>query len=550
MKILYFDCFSGISGDMTIGALLDLGIDTEKFKNELAKLNLDGYDIEISKVVKSGITGTDFKVILHDDEHEKHGSNEYMQMREHGVGNYANEHLHLHVGHEHQHGLGHEIGHDHDHGHNHDHEHGKDCEHDHGTEHGHEIEHNHGHECGHEHQHVHDYEIEHNHEHEHKNERNHNHEHWHNHEHAHCHDHAHDHDGHSHEHSARNLADIEKLIDESSLSERVKSFSKKVFREIAAAEAKVHGKGIYEVHFHEVGAVDSIVDIVGAAICLDMLGIDKVFSSPLHEGRGFVKCQHGVLPVPVPAVMEMLSGSNIPIVTEDVDTELVTPTGMAIIKCLASGYGKMPEVRIEKAGYGMGKKDTGRFNALRVVLGTIDEEESGDNKTKSRDLGENTSNCGSNELCNAKYDDEVVLLETNIDDMSPELLGYTMEKLFEKGALDVFYTPVYMKKNRPGVMLTVLTDAGNEQKLVDVILTETSTLGIRRTAAGRYVMNREWKTVSTEYGEARVKVSSKGGIKKYAPEYEDCRKLAQKTGKPLMEIYNAVNLCLGDMENK
>lgn len=252
MRALYFDCFSGISGDMTLGALLDLGIDTDQFRNELDKLNLDEFDIIISNKVKNGIVGTDVEVRLHEE-----------------------------------------------------------------------------------------------------------HEHTHN----------------SHSHHARNLYDIESLIDASELKSNVKEFSKKVFREIAAAEAKVHNKNISEVHFHEVGAVDSIVDIVGVAICIDLLGAEQFFSSYIHDGSGFIECQHGIIPVPVPAVAEMLKGSGIPLISEDVETELVTPTGCGLIKCLSSQYGKMPAMTIEKIGYGIGKRDTGRFNALRIFMGTLFEAE-------------------------------------------------------------------------------------------------------------------------------------------------------------------------------
>lgn len=406
MKILYFDCFSGISGDMTLGALLDLGIDHGQFLSELEKLHLPGYRMTIGKAVKSGITGTDVQVDLchaHEEQHEHHEA------------------------------------------------------------------------------------------------------------HAHAHEHAHRHH-HHHAHDARNLADIEALIDRSSLKQSIKDFSKVVFREIAQAEAKVHGKDISEVHFHEVGAVDSIVDIVGAAICLDMLGVEKVYSSALHDGQGFIECQHGRIPVPVPAVAQMLIGSGIPLVTEAVDTELVTPTGMGIIKCLAADFGAMPDMKISGVGYGMGKRETGRLNALRVFMGTVSDDE--DQPAK-----------------------EVAVLETNIDDMSAELLGFTMEKLLENGALDVFFAPVYMKKNRPGILLTVLAEKQNEKKLVDLILKETTTLGVRRTLAQRYCMERRTVKVETGHGEVRIKIAETDGIRKYSPEYEDCRDIAQKAGIPLREVY-------------
>lgn len=392
MRILYFDCFAGASGDMILGALLDLGIDVGIFKRELAGLNLDGFDIAVEKKVINSIAVTDVNVIVKE-------------------------------------------------------------------------------ECNH-------------------------------------------HTGHHH-HCERNLADIEKIIDESSLKDNVKRLSKKIFSEIARAEAKVHNKSIEDVHFHEVGAIDSIVDIVGTAICLDLLKVDKIYSSPMHDGTGFIECQHGKLPVPVPAVLEMLKESNIPYITEDVNTELLTPTGLGIIKCVASKFGPMPPMTIEKVGYGAGKRQTGHFNALRCILGNAKEKE--------------------------KIDDEICMLETNIDDMNPEILGYVMNRLFENGALDVFYTPVYMKKNRPGVLLTVLTDKEHEEKLVDIILTETTTLGIRKTTAQRYVLEREIKHVNTEFGKIRVKESSFGDYKKYSPEFEDCKKVAQELKIPLSKVYDAVN---------
>jgi len=414
MSALYFDCFSGISGDMTLGALLDLGIDEALFRKELDKLDLKGYRIEVKKKSINGIYGTDIEVILQ-DEHDN-----------------ASGHSHVHTG-------------------------------------GHE------HEQGHEHK-----------------------------------------QGHEHSHTARNLYDIEHLIDHSRLAQKVKDFSKKVFREIAVAEAKVHNKAIDEVHFHEVGAIDSIVDIVGVAICLDMLGIDKVYSSALHDGKGFIKCQHGMIPVPVPAVMEMLAGSKIPLITTDVDTELVTPTGMGIIKCLASEFGNMPAMSIQKIGYGMGKRETGKLNALRIVTGNLIEK-----------MNPN--------------DDEILILQTNIDDMSPEILGYTMEKLIQNGALDVFYIPIYMKKNRPGILLTVFAKVADENKFVDIIFRETTTLGVRISTTRRYCLERVFDSVQTEYGTVKIKRAFYDDMKKVSPEYEDCRKIAVDKGIPLKDVYNMVN---------
>ncbi|NLD48148.1 MAG: nickel pincer cofactor biosynthesis protein LarC [Clostridiaceae bacterium] len=405
MKVLYLDCFSGISGDMMLGALLDLGIDQDKFRSELEKLKLPGFQINIDKKMISGIAVTDVEVVVHE--------------------------------------------------HNHNHNHGN----------------------GHHHE-----------------------------------------DDHHHHHCARNINDIERLIDDSGLSVNVKDFSKRVFEEIAKAEARVHNMDIGQVHFHEVGAVDSIVDIVGVAICLDLLGADRVYCSALHDGNGFIECQHGKLPVPVPAVMEMLKKSGIPYITEDINTELVTPTGMGLVKCLSAGFGVMPPMTVDMVGYGAGKRETGRFNALRCVMGEL--------------------------LQGEGKDGEILVLETNIDDMNPEILGYVMERLFENGALDVFYSPVYMKKNRPGIMLTVLSEKDNEDNLTGIIMEETSTLGVRKFVSKRHILGREFKKVNTRYGEVRVKVAGEGAFGKAAPEYEDCVELAKKNGVPLRKIYDEVNRSL------
>lgn len=276
MKILYFDCFSGISGDMTLGALLDCGIEPEEFKRELGKLNIGGYELKISKSMKNGISATDVDVILE------------------GSG----QHYHRH---------------EHEHSHEHHHEH-----------------------------------------------------HDHNHSHEHCHEHDEHNDGHG-EHYHRNLLDIERIIDESELNPGVKERAKLIFRNLAAAEAKIHGKNVEEVHFHEVGAVDSIVDIVGVAICLDMLKIDKFVSSPVNTGMGFVECQHGIIPVPGPAALELLKGIHI--YSGDINTELVTPTGAAIISTLCENCGPIPSMKVESTGYGSGKKEIKIPNLLRVIIG-------------------------------------------------------------------------------------------------------------------------------------------------------------------------------------
>jgi len=402
MRILYLDCFSGISGDMTVAALLDLGISETKFRAELEKLGLEGYSIEISKKLKCGIMGTDFDVQLHH--------------------------------------------HHHDHEHEHDHEH----------------------------------------------------------------DHEHEH---THEHEHRNLFDIENMIERSALSPYVKNLSKNIFREVAVAEASVHGKTIEEVHFHEVGAVDSIVDIVGAAICLELLAVDGIYASALHDGQGTIECAHGTMPVPVPAVMAMFKDSGIPLVIEDVQTELITPTGMAIVKTIAQSFGKMPNIEIEALGYGLGKRDTGKFNALRAVVG----------ETGTRALKE-----------------KVVVIESNIDNTTAEIMGFTVEKLLDAGALDVYQIPIQMKKNRAGTLLGVICKDGEDEKFAQMILSETGSIGVRTFVCERFILDRTQITVETKFGTARAKIAGNAPNAKIAPEFEDCKKLAKTNEVPIRKIYDAI----------
>lgn len=447
-RILYFDCFAGISGDMTIGALIDLGLDPSAVIDEIKKLGVKGYDIEINKINRYSISGTDVKVTLNGEAECDH--------------EHEDEH-----GHEDGHGLEDVHGHEHDGGHDHSHEHG----------------HGHGH-----------------------------------------------HHHHHHEGNDRSLSDIVHIIRASGISEKAKKLAITVFGEIAKAEAAVHGTLLSEVHFHEVGAVDSIVDIVGTAICIDMLKADRIFCSPVHEGQGFVDCRHGRLPVPVPAVIKMLGGSGISIVTEDIQAELVTPTGFGILKTVSESCGKMPEMLVEGVGYGFGKTETGRLNALRVILGTA---------------GEMGGIAGSPETPGAheKEYDRVTLLETNIDNTTGETLGHAMERLMKAGALDVWFTPIQMKKNRPAVTLSVLCKTNDTETLSDIIFMETSTIGIRTQELDRITLKREIRTVKTELGEARVKLVNVRGLERVQPEYEDCAGLAEKNNLSLNEVYEIVKRC-------
>jgi uncharacterized protein (TIGR00299 family) protein len=424
MKVLFFDCFSGISGDMILGALLDLGVDKDKFLKELNKLNIGGYRISIEKKEQFGIYATDFNVILTDS--EEHTQDDKYHICRCNV----NAHHHNNTG------MANE-----------------------------------------------------------------------------------NHENHTqpiinHKHHGRNLFDIEEIIDKSDISDKAKKLSKKIFNTIAEAEAKVHNKDVSKIHFHEVGAVDSIVDIVGVSICMDLLGIDIIYSSPLTEGTGFVKCEHGELPIPVPAVMEMLKNAKIPIVIENINTELVTPTGLAILKTIATRFCLMPKMYVEGVGYGLGKRSFGRFNALRVVLGNLFEDDIINN--------------------------EVTILEANIDDMSPQVLGYVFEKLLDNGALDVYHTPIYMKKNRPAYLLSVICNSSEENRITDIIFRETSTIGIRKSKRDRIVMDREIKTINSHMGEIRYKIATWNDITKKSPEYEDAKKIATNYNMPLYQALDFI----------
>ncbi len=451
-RILYLDCFAGISGDMSIGALVDLGLDPAAVIKEIKKLGVKGYDIEIKKKTQFSISGIDVRVTLNGD----------------------SDCLHVH-------------------------------ESDSSSNHFHDQGSNHVHHHGHEHSLADPHE-----------------------EHVHMHNHG---------EKERGLADISHIINSSSISDKAKKLSIAIFTEIAKAEAAVHGKRIEEVHFHEVGAIDSIVDIVGAAICIDMLNVDRIYCSPVHEGQGFVHCRHGRLPIPVPAVIKMLGGSGISIVTEDVEAELVTPTGFGILKTVSESCGKMPEMLVESVGYGFGKTETGRLNALRAVLGTT-----GKPETESEE-GTQAISDRMQDVIQDKINDKAVLMETNIDNTTGEMLGYTMDRLMKAGALDTYFTPIQMKKNRPAYMLSVLCKKNDMEKLSDIIFKETSTIGIRIQELWRITLKREIRTVQTELGEVRVKSVVVGGLLRIQPEYEDCARIAEENNLSLHEVYELIKRC-------
>lgn len=389
MKCLYFDCFAGISGDMMLGALIDLGVPQSYLKAELKKLGVSGYTIHVSNAMRMGISGKRFQV--------KADVNT--------------------------------TGH-----HHHD-----TCHH-------------------------------------------------------------------------RSYKDIEAIIKKSSLKSPVKDRSIDIFFRIAQAEAKVHKKTIGDIHFHEVGALDSIVDIVGSAIGLDFLGAENFSASSVPLGGGFVRCQHGTLPVPAPATLLLLKG--IPVHDPGIKAELVTPTGAAILTSLVSGFGSIPAMTIQKAGYGAGSRELKeRPNMLRLILGDIK---------------------------GPAEQEHVWILEANIDDMSPEWTGYAMERLFAAGALDVSLVPVYMKKNRPGVLFKVICSEQSRLPLTRIMFQETTTAGVRAYRAERTILTRKDGKLKTRFGIMKVKIFTDGRKEHPVAEFEECRRVALKKKIPLKDVYEEV----------
>nr|WP_314461351.1 nickel pincer cofactor biosynthesis protein LarC [uncultured Clostridium sp.] len=425
-KILYLECNSGISGDMTVGALLDLGADQEVLVKALQSLNLSGYHLHFGRTKKCGLDAYDFDVHLE----------------------AVAEHDHSHTdmdGHAHSH----ETDHSHDHAHEHSHEH------------------------------------------------------THNHEHSHSHE-----NHHSHEH--RNIGDIYEIIDRLAAGERVKAMARRMFDIVAEAEAKAHGIPLEEVHFHEVGAVDSIIDIIGTAVCVDNLGVDKIIVSPLSEGSGSIRCQHGVIPVPVPATANIASAYGLKLRLTDNEGEMVTPTGAAIAAALKTTDRLPSSCQILKTGMGAGKKDFKQANILRAMILSEEEDPAGD---------------------------EMWVLESNIDDSSGEALGLAMESLLDAGAADVWYTPVFMKKNRPAYMLSVICEKDKIETMEEILFIQTTTIGIRRYSAERTVLPREKRTVMTQWGEAEVKVCKYKDREFCYPEYESVKTLCRKSGLDYQTIY-------------
>ncbi len=469
MKDLYLDCFSGVAGDMFVGALIDLGASFDEVRAGLAKLGVSGYRLERRSVVRHAIAATKYEVILEGHEHgdpgafASHGNG----VREHG------DHQHDDPPAEH-HGEKH-CGHDHDH----DHVHGQ--------------KHTHSHDHDHTHGHSHDHDHDHEHEHTHEDGTTHSH-------------------GHSH-HDARGLREIRHLIDASGLPPRVRARALAAFTLLAVAEGKVHGKSAEEVHFHEVGAVDALCDVVGAAIALELLGVDRVFVGPLRTGSGFVKCAHGTMPIPAPGALGCLSGFDVRF--EEGRGELITPTGACLVGALAkplAGAGFVPE----RVGYGAGTRDPKDVpNVLRAVLG--------------RAAPAATSGAES-----------VIELATNVDHLAPTALAVAMERALEAGALDAFVVPCTMKKGRSGHLVVALATEGTREAVEAVLFRETGTLGIRRRVCERTALERSVVTALTPFGDIRVKLGTYGGeITSAVPEHDDCRAAAERAGVAVSVVSDA-----------
>lgn len=389
MKIAYFDCFSGISGDMCLGAFVDAGVSLKQLKNELKKIPISGYSLTSKRVQRSYLSSTKIDVIIDNE--------------------FSNEKV---------------IG--------------------------------------------------------------------------------------------RNWSDIEKIINKSKLQNTIKEAGLRIFKRIFEAEAKIHGKNFYNVHLHELGAIDCIIDIFGTLICLNILGIEKIFSSPLNLGSGSIVSEHGILPVPSPATLEILK--KLPVYSNGCPFELTTPTGAAIIKELSSGFGDIPQMNIDKIGCGAGGKDIKNWpNILRVFIGNM----------QSLKISRNES---------------LIIVETNIDDMNPQIYEHVTEKLFKEGAIDVFMTQIIMKKGRPGIKMTVLCKENNLDKIAFILFSETTTIGIRYYKVERKILKRVIKEVDSKFGKIRVKISGNENIVKKMPEYEDCKRLAKKNKVPLINLISQIKL--------
>jgi len=465
MRIAYLECFSGISGDMFLGALLDAGVPPEVFTRTVEALGVDAR-LEISRVDRSGISATKLDVIA--------AGEKELPREEFWAGAISTEALSTQQsalspatpssgGHSHSQGQGHAHSHGHEHSDSHTppraaapHEHG----HSHSNDHGHQHEH-----------------------------------------------------GPKHTHSHRGLKEIRQIINAAGISQPAKDRAIKIFEALGTAEAKVHNTEIEKIHFHEVGAIDAIVDIVCASVGAEALGVDEWVCSPLNVGGGTVVCAHGAFPIPAPATLELLK--HAPVYSGEIQKELVTPTGAAIVSVLASRFSHFPAMKTEKTGYGAGTRNFKNSpNVLRLSVGETAEQHLSPFPVE-----------------------EIAVLEANVDDMTPQVFGYVMEQALQNGALDAFGTPVQMKKSRPGMLLTVLCRTEDSQRLTKFILAETTTLGVRMRRESRAALARRHVSVNTKWGEVRMKLANlNGSISNYAPEYEDCRQIAKERKVPLKTV--------------
>lgn len=478
---LYLECNAGISGDMTVAALLDLGADENLLRNVLNSIPAEGFFVEISRVKKGGIDCCDFCVVL-DSAHENH--------------DHDMEYLH---GHEHVHACSEDVGHGHTYSHS------ENDEHNH--------THSYSEKTGHGHTHLYSENTEHGHNHSNQEEAHH----------------------HVHHHEHRGMAEITKIIEQTQMTENARFLALKIFQILAKAEAKAHATDINQVHFHEVGAIDSIVDIIAVAVCIDNLGIKNVIVPKLCEGTGTVRCQHGILPIPVPATVNIMETYHLAVEIMDVQGEFVTPTGAAIVAALMTSDQLPKQFIIKKTGLGAGKRTYERPSILRAML--IEEKHS-----DNMDENVNTNKYKNKDTFVGDISEEgfIFKLETNIDDCSGEVLGYTMERLFEAGARDVHYFPVYMKKNRPGWQLNVICEEEKIAQLEQIIFEETTTIGIRRIRVERSVLGRNIEKVQTPYGDALVKVCHLGDETKIYPEYESVAKICKEHQLPYQDVYDIV----------
>lgn len=490
MRTIYLDCGMGAAGDMLMAALLELCPEKkEEFLEKMNELSLPGVKVEAEPAVKCGITGTHMNVTVFGEEEESEDVHDHGHAHTHSheacesiAADGLHSHVHSHEGHEHHHGD--QPAHSHD-GHDHHHEDQSAHSHD-GHEHHHEDQAAHSHE-GHTHHHE-DHDA-------------------HSHDHHHG-DHVHSHEGHGHSHHHHHhstMAGIASIIDGLDIPAPVKEDMKAVYALIAEAESHAHGMPVDQIHFHEVGTMDAVADIAGVCLLFHELGADQIIASPVHVGSGHVHCAHGILPVPAPATAHILQG--IPVYSTQVQGELCTPTGAALLKHFVKEFREMPVMTTSKIGYGMGKKDFERANCVRAFLGDT-----------------------------AETGDEIAELSCNLDDMTAEAIGFAEEALFEAGALEVYTIPVGMKKSRPGILLTCMCRREDEEKMVELLFRHTTTLGVREHISRRFTLKRREETVETAYGPVRKKISQGHGVTRAKLEYEDLAAIAKKTGRPLEEI--------------